>query len=157
MSRLYTVEFDAVAVSAAQDFFELTPADDKPVLIKAIRLFQYGTADYGDAQAEGLSIKFIRGFTTSGSGGSAPTPTPIDPNDAAAGFACEVNNTTVANTGTTTTVWADGFNVQAGYQENWPEDDMAPQASQANTSIVCRVTAPNDGLTMNGVLLVKEL
>ena len=31
--RTYSVIFSAVAVSAAQDLFELSPADDKPVEI----------------------------------------------------------------------------------------------------------------------------
>ena len=31
MGRVYSVNFENVAVAAAQDFFEVSPADDKPV------------------------------------------------------------------------------------------------------------------------------
>jgi len=50
MGRMYAVTFEAVAVTAAQDFFELTPADDKPLLIHGIYLAQ--SSDVGDANDE---------------------------------------------------------------------------------------------------------
>ena len=31
MARVYAVTFENVNVTAAQDFFEITPSDDKPV------------------------------------------------------------------------------------------------------------------------------
>ena len=72
MARIYTVQFDNVSVSAAQDLFEITPADDKPVDIVGLFLSQTGVADVGDAAEELLPVQIIRGFTTSGSAGSAP-------------------------------------------------------------------------------------
>lgn len=154
MGRLYSVVFSAVAVSAAQDLFEITPADDKPVRIRGIELGQ--TSDSGDAQDEQLQISIIRGHTTSGSGGTAPTPTPVDPADGAAGFTAEVNNTTIASVGTTTTLHTTAWNVRAGYV-NWFPLDCCPRASQANTTIVVRTTAPADAVTMSGTLWVEEL
>jgi hypothetical protein len=156
MARTYTVQFDNVSVSAAQDLFEISPADDKPVSIVGLFLSQTGVADIGDAAEECLPVQIIRGFTSSGSGGSAPTPTPVDGVDTAAGFAAEVNNTTVATTGTTTTLHSDNFNVRVGYQNWWPEG-TEPQASQANTTIVVRLTrAPADAITLSGTLYVRE-
>jgi hypothetical protein len=98
--RCYSVIFENVAVTAAQDIFELSPADDKPIRILSWELTN--VSDFGDAQEEVLRLEWIRGFTTSGSGGTAPTPRPANRSDAAAGFAAEVNNTTQATTGTTT-------------------------------------------------------
>lgn len=157
MARVYTVSFENVTVSAAQDLFELTPADDKPIELLGLYLSNVGgTADAGDAQEELLRLLVRRGYTTSGSGGSAPTPAPLDPNDAAAGFTAEVNNTTVATTGTTADLHADGWNVRVPYQVVWPPE-MRPKASQANTTIVVRlVGAPADGIAMSGTLYVKE-
>lgn len=152
--RVYTVVFSAVAVSAAQDLFEITPADDKPVEIVGIELGQ--TSDYGDAQDEGLQLSIIRGFTASGSGGTAPTPAPLNPNAGAAGFTAEVNNTTVANTGSTATLWTGCWNVRAGYINWWPEG-CRPVATQGNTTMVVRMTAPADAITMSGTLYVREL
>lgn len=155
--RGYTVQFDNVSVSAIQDLFEITPADDKPVAIVGLFLSQTGVADVGDAAEELLPVQIIRGFTASGSGGSAPTPVALSPIDTAAGFTAEVNNTTVATTGTSVTLHSDNFNVRVGYQNWWPED-AAPAASQANTTIIVRLTrAPADAITLSGTLYVKEL
>jgi hypothetical protein len=153
MARIYSVIFSAVAVSAAQDLFEITPADDKPVSIVGIELGQ--SSDAGDAQDELLQISIIRGFTASGTGGSAPTPAPLDPVDTAAGFTAEVNNTTLANTGSSVTLMTSTFNVRAGYL-NWFPPEARPSASQANTTMVVRITAPADAVTMSGTLYVME-
>lgn len=156
--RVYAVPFDNVAVAAAQDFFELSPADDKPIRILGLQLSNVGgVADAGDAQEELLRLTIKRGFTASGSGGSSVTPVPLNPNDAAAGFAAEANNTTVANTGTGTLVFADGLNVRIPYQQLWTPETWI-MASQANTTIVIRLeTAPADSVAMSGVLYVEEL
>jgi hypothetical protein len=159
MGRLYTVTFDNVSVgTAAQDLFELSPADDKPIRIHGLVLSNVGgTADAGDAQEELVRINILRGFTTSGSGGTAPTPVPLNPNDTAAGFAAEVNNTTVANTGTSTTPFSDGWNVRIPYQMFFtPETQI--QASQANTTIVVRSSSTlADAISVSGTLFVEEL
>ena len=156
LGRLYTVQFDNVSVSAAQDLFEITPADDKPLEIVGLFLSQTGVADVGDAAEECLPVQIIRGFTSSGSGGSAPTPAPVKRVDAAAGFTAEVNNTTLATTGTTVTIHSDNFNVRVGYQNWWPEG-TEPDASQANTTIVVRLTrAPADAITLSGTLYIRE-
>lgn len=154
--RIYTVNFAAVSVSAAQDFFELTPADDKPVEIVGLFLAQTGVADVGDAAEEMLRFSIIRGYTASGSGGSAPTGIPVKTPDSAAGFAAEVNNTTVANTGTAVVLHEDAFNVRAGYANWWP-DGAEPFCSQASTTIVVRLnSAPADAITLSGTLYVRE-
>jgi hypothetical protein len=80
----------------------------------------------------------------------------MGPADAAAGFTAEVNNTTVATTGTTVTLHTGCWNVRAGYI-NWFPEGMRPSASQANTTIVVRQTAPADAVTMSGTLYVREL
>jgi len=154
--RIYTVNFAAVSVAAAQDFFELTPADDKPVEIVGLFLTQVGNSDVGDAAEEILRFSIVRGHTVSGSGGTAPTPVTVKFNDVAAAFTAEVNNTTIANTGTTTVIHEDAFNVRAGYANWWP-DGAEPYASQANTTMVVRLnTAPADAITLSGTLYVRE-
>lgn len=154
MPRSYSVTFSAVAVSAAQDLFEITPADDKPVEIVGIELGQ--TSDAGDAADELLQISIIRGHATSGSGGSAPTPAVKDPDDTAAGFTAEVNNTTIASTGTPVTLHTGAWNVRAGYINWFPEGDR-PKCKQGQTTIVVRQTAPADAITMSGTLHLREL
>lgn len=157
IGRFYTVVFENVTVSAAQDFFEITPADDKPIALVGLTLDNVGgTADAGDVQEELLRLLIRRGHTVSGSGGSTPTPGTIRANTAAAGFAAEVNNTTIANTGTTVDVMALGWNVRVPLREFWPEE-LCPTATQVNTSIVVRLlSTPADAISMSGTLYVVE-
>ena len=156
MGRMYTVVFSAVSLSAAQDLFEISPADDKPCKIKGISLAQTGVADVGDAQEEMLKLDVIRGHTTSGSGGGSYTPGPLNPSDTAAGFAAEINNTTIAASGTTKTLHSSAWNVRGTYDFWWP-DETEPTATQANTTMVVRMaTAPADAITVSGTLYVIE-
>lgn len=155
LGRIYSVSFENVAVTAAQDFFEISPADDKPVALHALYLAQ--TTELGDAAEEGLRLKVIRGHATSGSGGSAPTPRPLNPNDAAAGFAAEVNNTTIASAGTGVDLHADAWNVRIPYVVVWTPETR-PQASQGNGTIVVRLmAAPADSVTVSGTLYLEEV
>lgn len=153
-ARVYTVEFEAVAVTAAVDLFELSPADDKPVEI--VGLFLSQSSDTGDSAEEILRYRVIRGHTTGGSGGSAPTPRPVDRSGAAAGFAAETNNTTIASGGTTNNLHSDSFNVRVG-EKLWIPEGCWWEASQGDTTIVVRLmAAPADSLTMSGTLYVRE-
>lgn len=154
MPRIYTCEFEAVSVSAQVDFFEISPADDKPTEI--VGLFLSQSSDVGDSAAENLRYRVIRGHTSSGSGGSATTPRPVDENDAAAGFACETNNTTIANTGSTVNLHSSTFNIAVG-EALWLPEGCGWKCTQASTTIVVRLmAAPADALTMSGTLYVRE-
>jgi len=155
MGRVYSVNFENVAVSAAQDFFEISPADDKPV--RFLGLFLSQSTELGDAAEEMLRVQVLRGHSTSGSGGSAQTPVPIDPHSPAAGCAAEVNNTTIASAGTAVILHSEAFNVRAGMALIWTPE-MAPIARQGDTTIVVRLLAnPADSVTMGGTLYIEEL
>ena len=155
MARVYSVSFEAVAVTAAQDLFEITPADDHPVVLLGMTIDQ--SSDVGDAAEEMLRYMIIRGCATSGSGGSAPTPRPLDPGDAAAGFGAKVNNTTIASGGTAVNLVAGAFNIRSGLAVFWPPE-MTPMCNQGQTTIVVRLmAAPADSLTMSGTLYIGEL
>ena len=64
MSRIYAVPFENIAVTAAQDFFDIAPADDKICVIHGCWISQ--STEVGDAQEEFLRIKIIRGLATLG-------------------------------------------------------------------------------------------
>lgn len=157
MGRFYSVPFSAVSVSAAQDLFEVLAASGKPFFLHEIVIAQ--ASDYGDAQAEGLSILIKRatGSYTSGSGGSTVTPAKHLTNDAAAGPTAKLNNTSQAATGSgaLTTIRADAFNVQAGYQYMpTPEQRLFFLPAEA---VVVSITAPTDAVTMSGTLVFEEM
>lgn len=156
MARTYSVSFSAVSVSAAQDLFEISAADDKPVKLKGFSIAQTGNSDVGDAAEELLKLAVIRGHSTSGSGGTTPTPRPLNPSDAAAGFSAEANNTTIASGGTGVTLHEGAFNVRGPYDYWWP-DGLEPSATQGNTTIVLRMaSAPADAITLSATLYVIE-
>lgn len=152
--RFYTVEFENVAVTAAQDFFSITPADDKPVRIAGLFLSQ--SSDTGDAAEELLRYRIIRGHATVGSGGSAPTPRPIDRSGTAAGFTARVNDTTIASAGSPVNLHSDAFNIRAGLQL-WFPPEFWVEATQGDVLIVVRLmAAPADSLSMSGTLYLAE-
>lgn len=153
MGREYVVSFSAVAISAAQDLFEIVPATGKPVVIHALRLSQ--TSDVGDAQDEVRTIRILRGYTTSGSGGTTPTAAPLDEFDTAAGATLEANNTTQASAGTPVTLLTDGWNVRSPYLY-LPTPETRPRVG-AGTRLVVTIDAPADAITVSGEMVFEEL
>lgn len=153
--RTYTVQFNAVAVTVAQDLFEIVAHASRVAKIIAFGLSQY--TDVGDAQEELLSILLKSGQTTSGSGGSAYTPVALDPaNTVAAGFTAEINNTTKASTGTIVTHYPTAWNIRG------PLDIILPEPMQVILPAGRRATlellaAPADSITMNGYMVVEEI
>jgi hypothetical protein len=159
--RVYSVVFDNVAVTVASDFFELNPAADKPIRLLALDIGQ--TNRTGDANEDMLrwSInRFAGGVLTSGTGGTAPTPAPLNPGDPAASFTAEVNNTTVATTtGTNTTLHASCFNTRVGLLWVPPPEclALAPDASALGILLVRLLEAPSASTTMSGTAYIEEL
>jgi hypothetical protein len=157
MGRFYSIQFNAVSVSAAQDLFEVLAASGKPFYLHEVVVGQ--SSDYGDAAAEGLTIAIKRatGSYTSGSGGSTPTPAKHLTNDAAAGVTAEANNTTqaAAGSGALTTIRSDAFNVQGGYQY-MPTPEQRPFFLPAEACVVS-ITAPADALTVSGTMVIEEM
>lgn len=152
--RMYSVEFENIAVTAQVDFFELAPASNKPVRVHGLMLSQF--SDLGDAAEEILRYRIIRGHTTSGSGGSAPTPRPMTPNATAAGFTAETNNTTIASAGTAVNLLSDSFNIRTGLQL-WFPPLCQPTCANGTLLVVRLMAAPADSLSMSGTLFVEEL
>lgn len=153
MGRSYTVSFTGVAVTAQQDLFELVAAAGKPLKILGFGLSQ--STEVGDAAEEGLSIILKSGQTTSGSGGSAPTPQPNNPSDSAAGFTAETNNTTKASAGTIVTHYPDNWNVRQPYVMVFP-DRMQPVITGGRRCTLELATTPADSITMSGWISVEE-
>lgn len=145
MGRVYTVTAENISLANASgdiDICELTPADDKPIRLLGFEIDNVGgTSDAGDLQEEFLRLAIVRGHTTSGNG-SAATPVALDPGDAAASFSAETNASTIASSGTGTTVWAGGMSVRIPgpiFFGDASNPLMCPKATQANTTMVLRM------------------
>lgn len=153
IARNYTVVFSSVAVTAQQDFFEIVAAAGKNVEVMGLFLSQ--STEVGDAQEEGLAILIKSGQTTSGTGGSAPTPIPNCITSSAAGFTAEVNNTTKATAGTIVTHHSDNWNVRMPFIMLFPED-MRFQLTGGERLTVELATTPADSITVSGTLYLRE-
>lgn len=149
---VFTAAFTAVAVTAAQDVFEIATAATVRVRIREIRISQY--SDFGDAQAEILSITILRGHSTTGTGGSTLTPTNVEPWSRAAQTTVKANNTTVASSGSPATILADGWNVAANWWYAPPRDEQI--WIDGGSRLVVRITAPADSITVNGTIVFEE-
>ena len=151
MGRFYSVTFEEVAVTAAQDLFEIVAASDSVVVIHSVSVSQ--SSDAGDAASEMLNLLYHRG-STSGSSGTTPTPAPLNLGDAAFGGTTEVNNTTQGTPGTK--LRAECWNVLAGYiWQPTPEERI--YISPSGRVIIELQTAPSDSLTMSGTIIIEEL
>jgi hypothetical protein len=148
---MYSATFDQVGVTAAQDLFQLTAPADAVVRIHAVYISQ--SSDAGDAASEQLNILVHRG-STDGSGGSAPTPSPLQVGFPSAGTAIEANNTSQSTEGTN--IHTDCFNVMAGW--TWiPTPETRPVISPSGRLVVELQTAPSDSLTMSGTVVFEEI
>lgn len=151
MSRFYRIPFEQVAVTVAQDLFEINAPADAAVRLHEVKLSQ--STDAGDTESEQLNVLIHRG-TTSGSGGSAVTPAPLSVGDAAFGGTCEVNNTTQSTEGTKLDSF--DFNVMAGNETIYTPEariDISP----SGRLIVELQSTPADSLTMSGSALIEEI
>lgn len=154
MGRIYTVQFNGVAATAQQDFFEVVAPADSVVLVHEIGLSQ--STEVGDAQEEGLSVLLKSGSTTSGSGGSAATPVPKELGDAAFGGTAEVNNTTKAADGTIVTHYAWNWNVRAPFVQIFTPETR-PVLSPSRRGTVELATTPADSITVSGYMVIEEI
>lgn len=148
---MYSTSFTDVAVTAAQDLFELTAPADAIIVLHSCYISQ--NTDYGDAASEGLTINVTR-YSTSGSGGSTPTPRPMEVGMPASGATSEANNTSQG--GTPVVVHSEAFNVQAGWQYR-PTPEERIVCSAGDIIAIELPSAPADSLTMSGTLYFDEI
>lgn len=153
-SRYFSVEFDNIAIAAATtDLVELLAATNKPIAVIGWEIGQ--STELGDAAEEGLRFRWVRGNTTSGSGGTATTPRPMNLSDSAAGFACEVGNTTAASAGTAVNLYSTAWNIRGPWAVWLPEG--CEMVTSGTTLLVLRpVAAPTDSVSFSGTVFVRE-
>lgn len=160
---IYTATFSGVAVSADQDIFEIVAGPSVHVAIRRIILGQY--SEFGDAAAELLPIKIIRGHTTAGSGGSTVVPCQLAQQATKTSTsAVAINNTTPAANGTPEVLWSESWNVMAGFV--YPTV-FAPMVSGRDSMALIRIgpgqrlvvnlaTDPADEITLSGSIEFEE-
>lgn len=151
MSRIYTAVFEEVAVSAAQDLFEINAPSTAVVALHALYLGQ-STAE-ADAQADQVPILIHRG-STSGMGGTTVTPRLMSLGDSAFGGTVEANNTTQSTEGNI--LHADTWNVQIPYQLIWTPE-CRPTISPSGRIIIELQAAPDVSMNCSGTIYFEEV
>lgn len=145
---MYTATFEEVAVSAAEDLFEINAPSDGVVVVHGLEISQSS-----DTDSEQLNL-LIHRASTSGSGGSTPTARPLEVGDPAFGGTVEANNTSQGTEGTI--LHSAAFNVLNGYVW-WPTPECRPVISPSGRLVVELQTTPGDALTMSGTIYFEEI
>lgn len=154
MGRMYRGTFSAVAITVAQDLFEIVAPADAVVLLHGWGFSQ--SSDVGDAAEEMATVLVKSGQTTSGSGGSSVTPVPHALGDAAFGGTTEANNTTKATTGTIVTHDVRNVNLRVGVDVVYTPEDRIVLSPSARMTIEL-LGAPADSITASGYYVIEEL
>ena len=155
MARIYVAEFADVAVTADQDLFSLLIGDDEPIKLLGCVISQ--NTDVGDAAAESLTIKIIRGLGTVGSGGSAPTGRNVDSKGGAATTTVRANDDTIATSGTAIDLHSECWNIAVPWIY-MPIPELRFRFDQTDDITVVRLMAnPADSITCSGTIYWEEL
>lgn len=152
MARIYSVSFTDIAVTAAQDFFQIE-AVTVPASILSVFISQ--NSDVADAAAENLTIR-IRQVTDALTNVTAEVQ--LDQRDAAALSDLNVNDTTELTTGAAT-VHAEVWNIAFPWVWTPPVYRGVPQeliVPVGEVITVNLVTAPSDELTISGTMYFAE-
>ncbi len=147
MGRMYSILMDAVTIAAAKDLISVTVAAYKSLILHELNVTQQGseTSDTG-------AIQIHRASGTAGVG-TATTPRPLDPGDAAMGGTTLTNLTTDETAGNIITRRA--FNTLAGLQWLPPPKNQIIVGGQG--IIVVRLDIAITSVALNAELIVEEL
>lgn len=157
MSRKYTTRFSNVAVTVAQDQFEIQVPSTKCVRLLRVCITQ--NTEAGDAQSEQLRFSISRGIgNNSGSGGSTHTPSKHATGDAASACTVEINNTTraAAGGGSLTQLLEEDQNVHLGWDYR-PTEAEIYEFAPSESIIIGLEAAPADSTTMSGFAIFEEI
>ena len=153
MSRIYTIPIAPAGLTAVQDLWAIVSGTNRPTRLAGLHIFQ--TSDVGDAAEEIVRLRIRSGQTTVGSGGTAPTPIPVNATDAAAQFTARINDTTQATAGTIVVHAEMGWNIRVD-RDFWLPPSYTFDFTGARRWTIEIPTAPADSLTLGGTLWVEE-
>ena len=156
--RRYKVIFNNVAVTVAQDLFEIINAADQVLKLEEAHITQDTEAGDAASEQQRFTIKRAAGSYTSGSGGSTATPGKTSFGDPASGVTAEINNTTraAAGTGTLDILEVHCENVHNGLHYIAPEG-REHEFSPSQALIIGLEGAPLDSISMSGTLTFVEI
>lgn len=153
---VFNYPFSAAALTTAgpNDLFCITAPSNSRVVVREIRLGQY--SEFGDAQAELLSLTLMTGSTAIG-GGTVIAGYNVQRHSGAptAGSSVTGPSTTIASTTSASLALADSYNVAAGWYYKPPLKERI--VLEPSTRLILRQSTPNDAITINGTLVLQEI
>lgn len=152
--RLYAIAFSDVAVSATQDLINITATANEALKIHYV---EFGQKTLTSWEAKGLKLQRVPATVSAGSGGSALTPKPFNPGDAAATFTARANDTTAMTTsGSMELILARDWEFLNGFF--WmPAPEQRPIIKPSQGFAINLPTAPSGSMTASGTVWVEEL
>lgn len=152
--RLYSVNFSAVSISAAQDIFSLLAGANMAFKVHYIELGQKTLTAW---EAKEVNLSFLPSVVTQGSLGAVATPRPTNPDDAAATVVAHTNDTTVAtSTGTTYNMLSRDWEFLNGFF--WmPAPEQRPIVKPGAAMVLRLPTPPSAPMISSGTILFEEL
>ena len=154
IGRIYTISFQKISVSAAQDLFNVAATASMAFELHSINL---GAEGVTAAEEVTIDISRLTATVTNGTGGAAVTPAPNASSQAGATITARRNDTGRATTnGTTTVLWNDTWQLTNGYVYQWaPEDRL--QFGLSQNMIIGLETAPGAAHNVSATITVAEL
>lgn len=157
---MYILPWNGTVTNAGgnADLWEINPADDRPVRLRAVVLGQ--TSEVQDTEEEGLRVSILRLLATVTSGnGTAGTEEALGESGQSASFTWEYNGSTVATTsGTTETLAQLGWINRQSPMELWfPDERFCPKAVQGEALIIRLEDTVADDMSFAGFAIVEEI
>ena len=154
MPRVYSVTFEDVSVSAAQDLVQIIGASGK--ILRILRAWVGVTnTTLVTAQSIKTRCRFLPATVTNGSGGSSPTPRQFDPGDSNASFTAKANNTTPATTNGTALILGErGDHIYAGAEFTFPSGK--PIVGPSESFVFELLSTVSGTVNMSGGVEVEE-
>ncbi|NIT14583.1 MAG: hypothetical protein GTN99_10185 [Candidatus Dadabacteria bacterium] len=149
MGRMFSLSFDAVAVTAVQDLFQIDPTGGV-IIIHSVKISQ--ELDVGDAQAEHLRIRLRRVTDAVTDDVNAVK---LDNASAAEAANLAINETTQLTTGAVN-IDIEAWNILQPYLY-LPSPEMRPVIAIGETFTVDLADAPADSLTMSGTVVFEQI
>lgn len=150
--RIYTVAFDNVAVSAAQDLLQFEMFNLAVVAeILSARVSQ--VTDAGESSSQSIRIQWVNWGNAKSSGGSSVTPRPHESGDAAATSTVTRNNTTPGSGIQVfhTLIW----NTQIPWM--WIQQPIARRKLHNHTGFALRLPdAPGSSINVSASITFRE-
>lgn len=152
--RIYTVSFQNVTISAAQDMIMVKAGSSNPIALTSVNIGQItGTA----VANQRIRIQMLPATVTNGSGGGAGTISKWIASDAATSATARINDTSQATSGgTIIDIWDDQWNIVNGFLWVPPIPTRPPVAAVSAAFRVSLDSAPSS-LVTNMTLTFEEL